>query len=341
MNRSSPSSSSPIYSNLYARSPVDDPIITVAATATATATTTTANSTTEYEYDAKQYRSVSNLDWKKKRIQPNGRPNILTAPKQHHYFASGFIHCCIVRNALHSPMQIQFIFQKHGAGYDDDNVAMVAIKQGGNRTSNYHIFDVGRVAGSSISSSANCSSSTSAIHSNNNNSITAREATKKAEYHCHDEMKLDKKAGNYIGKLRKDKNDRCTYSLYDNKENKEQIGAYCYTFPTFSEQLVAEEGQPPRKMQVAIPSINKEGAMEERASYLKNRLVDSIRRKSQTAVNLFTTKEPNYENGHYRLNFSGRVTTASVKNMQIIDESGKIIVQFGKVGDHRFHLDYK
>jgi hypothetical protein len=70
-------------------------------------------------------------------------------------------------------------------------------------------------------------------------------------------------------------------------------------------------------------------------------LIDSIKKQSKTAVNLFSTKEPTYDNGQYRLNFSGRVTTASVKNMQIIDSNGEIIAQFGKVGEHRFHLDYR
>lgn len=243
----------------------------------------------------------------KKRIQPIGRPNILVAPESHHYFASGLIHCCVVRNLLQSPLCIQFIFQKHGG--HDDKTAMVAIKQGGNRTSNYHIFDTGRVG------------------------TWSRE-----ESSCN-EVKLDKKAGNYIGKLRKEKNDRSHYSLYDNKESKEQIGAFSYNLPTISKQWT--EGQPPRKIQIAIPSIDKDGIIEPSAYYLKNRLFESIRTKSQTAVNLFSTKEPTYDNGQYRLNFSGRVTTASVKNMQIVDNNGDIFVQFGKVGEHRFHLDYK
>jgi tubby-related protein 1 len=45
--------------------------------------------------------------------------------------------------------------------------------------------------------------------------------------------------------------------------------------------------------------------------------------------------------GQYRLNFSGRVQTPSVKNMQLENEQGEILLQFGKVDEHRFHLDYK
>ena len=242
----------------------------------------------------------------RKRYRPIGRPSILVAPKPQHYFASGFIHCCLIRYALQSPFRIQFIFQKHGG--IDDKTAMVAIKQGGNRSSNYHLFDTGRVGGWS--------------RKNGN-----------------DVVKLNKKAGNYIGKLRRDRKDRSSYSLYDSKEKKEQTAAFYYTLPTFAKQWT--EGQPPRKMQIAIPFVDQDGVIEPRASYLKNRLLDSIKKKTKVAVHLFSTKEPTYDNGQYRLNFSGRVTTASVKNMQIVDDKGEVFVQFGKVGEHRFHLDYK
>jgi hypothetical protein len=45
----------------------------------------------------------------------------------------------------------------------------------------------------------------------------------------------------------------------------------------------------------------------------------------------------------YRLNFHGRVTIPSVKNYQLtpVSDIHDIVCQFGKVGDDRFHLDYK
>lgn len=45
--------------------------------------------------------------------------------------------------------------------------------------------------------------------------------------------------------------------------------------------------------------------------------------------------------GQYRLNFSGRVQTASVKNMQLENEQGEVLLQFGKVDEQRFHLDFR
>ena len=251
-------------------------------------------------------RLIHEAKLEKKLIKPNEQPNILLAPQAQHYFASGFVHCSVSRNVLQSPLRIALAFQKHGGA--DDKIVMVAIKQGGNRTSNYHIFDTGRVGGWSIKNSM-------------------------------DAVKLDKKAGNYIGKLRREKNDRSSYSLYNAKEDKEQIAAFHYNMPTFAKQWT--EGQPPRKMQVALPCIDENGDIEPRASYLRNKLLDNMKRKSITALNLFSTKEPTYDNGQYRLNFNGRVTTASVKNLQIEDEKGEIFLQFGKVNEHKFHLDYK
>ena len=53
--------------------------------------------------------------------------------------------------------------------------------------------------------------------------------------------------------------------------------------------------------------------------------------------------EPKFENGNYRLNFHGRVSVPSVKNFQLSsrDEPDHVVCQFGKVGDDRFHLDFK
>ena len=58
---------------------------------------------------------------------------------------------------------------------------------------------------------------------------------------------------------------------------------------------------------------------------------------------VFETKEPVFENGNFRLNFRGRVSVPSVKNFQLVspDDIDHIICQFGKIGDDRYHLDFK
>ena len=66
----------------------------------------------------------------------------------------------------------------------DDQIAMVAEKQGNNRTANYHIFDMSRGAPGA---------------------------------------KLSKKSGNYMGKLRGSRS-RTEYTLLNNSTIKEQVG---------------------------------------------------------------------------------------------------------------------
>jgi hypothetical protein len=74
-----------------------------------------------------------------------------------------------------------------------------------------------------------------------------------------------------------------------------------------------------------------------------NRLIEHLHNGTWKHQKLLAvqTKPPKFHEGQYRLNFSGRVQTPSVKNMQLEDEQGEVLLQFGKVDENRFHLDYK
>jgi len=57
-------------------------------------------------------------------------------------------------------------------------------------------------------------------------------------------------------------------------------------------------------------------------------------------------KAPHYDerSGAYMLNFNGRVQKPSIKNFQLSmydDPEQDVILQFGKVTDNIFHLDFK
>jgi tubby-related protein 1 len=60
---------------------------------------------------------------------------------------------------------------------------------------------------------------------------------------------------------------------------------------------------------------------------------------------LVKTREPVFDayTNSYRLNFSGRVTVPSIKNLQIIhdDYPNETLCQFGKTDKNRFHLDFR
>lgn len=165
---------------------------------------------------------------------------------------------------------------------------------------------------------------------------------------------LTKKAGHYIGKLRRVKGQPAgCYTLYTSSREKEQVATYVYEVPRLMKQIT--EGQPPRRMQAIIPKdarqsddeIDEQPLRESdtvgKGTQRNNRLLELLhngtwRHHRYVAVQ---TRAPKYHEGQYRLNFSGRVLTPSVKNMQLETEQGECLLQFGKVGENTFHLDFK
>lgn len=99
------------------------------------------------------------------------------------------------------------------------------------------------------------------------------------------------------------------FSFYDDKE---YIGSACYL----------NKDNRPKRLSVAIPSIKKNQKMF-----------------------CFENKEPVWcnEENSFILDFEGRVTVSSIKNIQIISKQDplNIILQFGKRGKDDFILDFK
>ncbi|XP_076870009.1 TUB like protein 1b isoform X2 [Brachyhypopomus gauderio] len=101
----------------------------------------------------------------------------------------------------------------------------------------------------------------------------------------------------------------------------------------------------PRRMTVIIPGMSKEG---ERVPIRPRSDSDGLltRHQSRNLENLIElrNKTPtwNEETASHVLNFNGRVTQASVKNFQIIHSKDHdyIVMQFGRVADDAFTLDY-
>ncbi|XP_066522329.1 tubby-related protein 1-like [Hoplias malabaricus] len=101
----------------------------------------------------------------------------------------------------------------------------------------------------------------------------------------------------------------------------------------------------PRRMTVIIPGMNKDG---ERIPLRPRSDNDGIlvRNQNRNMENLIElrNKTPvwNEETASHVLNFSGRVTQASIKNFQIVHSKDQdyIVMQFGRVADDAFTLDY-
>lgn len=100
-------------------------------------------------------------------------------------------------------------------------------------------------------------------------------------------------------------------------------------------------------MTVLLPNLNAESEpIPHQVNSSKNgkkSLVDMIKNSENGRMFLLKSKEPVFENGNYRLNFHGRVSVPSVKNFQLSspDDPTHVVCQFGKIGEDRFHLDYK
>lgn len=184
---------------------------------------------------------------------------------------------------------------------------IIAKKMNMNRTSNYHLFDMTRGQAGS---------------------------------------KLTKKSGNYLGKLRSKNVQSTEYVLVGQNSEREEFAGVLFDRLSIVTQM--KEGSQPRKMTLVVPELGEDDTPSAHRVYdedtdamsemLKQRDLSLLK-----GVHVLESKEPVYENGNYRLNFHGRVSIPSVKNFQLVspNDIDDIICQFGKVGEDKFHLDYK
>jgi len=195
----------------------------------------------------------------KNRSRPSSTPSSLILPPQRcNYFSSGFVHSCIVRET--SPTHTRYKFMYQGICGSVENMMMLGEKQGPNNI--IRIFDTSRLSSFDHASPGRSSS------------------TK--------EFKLNKKSGNYLGKIQRDKNDKSSFSLFDSKEEKNQIAAIVYDSTKFLQQI--KDGQPPRRLRLGIPFVRDDGTMQHLAPYLKNRMIENIKRNTSTGMQVFSSK---------------------------------------------------
>ena len=99
-------------------------------------------------------------------------------------------------------------------------------------------------------------------------------------------------------------------------------------------------------MTVLLPGMNSEGRrIDFKAVSNNDGLIDRYKGKNLEGILELHNKTPvwNDETQSYVLNFHGRVTQASVKNFQIVHDNDieYIIMQFGRVAEDIFTMDYK
>ena len=161
---------------------------------------------------------------------------------------------------------------------------------------------------------------------------------------------LSRDGANYLGKLRSNfvgtefqvfddgRNPKDESDVGGSSAIRRELGSVIY-----AANVLGSRG--PRKMQVAIPSVDEnDQIMEWRPSAGgQEEILSRIRDKNLRNLVYLINKPPrwNEQVGAYVLNFNGRVTMASVKNFQLVDpdEQNTVVLQFGRVDKDEFTMD--
>ena len=161
---------------------------------------------------------------------------------------------------------------------------------------------------------------------------------------------LSRNSTNLVGKLKCTNSNGTEYVLKN--QNSEIVAGITYTYQDVDdkpeEQSDSTKGSEisPRKLLVVLPSTKFEESKKKGEASAEQRMRGILKCPKLSRLNdvdAFVTKSPVLINGNFRLNFDGRVTMPSIKNFQLIpdDELDNIILQFGKVDDNSFNLDFK
>ncbi|XP_042540185.1 tubby-related protein 1 isoform X2 [Dipodomys spectabilis] len=166
-----------------------------------------------------------------------------------------------------------------------------------------------------------------------------------------DPTNLSRGGENFVGKLRSNLLGN-RFTVFDSGQNPQRGGGGSEV-DSLRQELAAVIYETnvlgfrgPRRMTVIIPGMNSDN---ERVPIRPRNASDGllVRWQNKTLESLIElhNKPPvwNEESGSYTLNFQGRVTQASVKNFQIVhaDDPDYIVLQFGRVAEDAFTLDYR
>lgn len=219
------------------------------------------------------------------------------------------VECLIVRDrsGMKRMNPEYYLYVQNGRKRGSEKLLLVARKQIHQKSVSYHIFNVAR---------------------------------------GHLGGRLNKKGGNYVGKLKCSTN-KAENVMFNNEELKEEVGGVLFSKPSVFDHM--REGAQPRNLRVILPPVDENQlptAVRPKYHDPFSGILSQIQAEDvQDGYTVLERKEPVYENGHYRLNFHGRVTVPSVKNFQLVspeaEDPNDIICQFGKVKEDRFHLDFK
>ncbi|XP_054578313.1 LOW QUALITY PROTEIN: tubby-related protein 1 [Eptesicus fuscus] len=179
-----------------------------------------------------------------------------------------------------------------------------------------------------------------------------RKRSKTANYlMSSDPTNLSRGGENFVGKLRSNLLGN-RFTVFDNGQNPHrggggaEVGSLRQELAAVIYETNVLGFRGPRRMTVIIPGMNSDN---ERVPIRPRNASDGllVRWQNKTLESLIElhNKPPfwNEATGSYTLNFQGRVTQASVKNFQIVhaDDPDYIVLQFGRVAEDAFTLDYR
>ena len=171
-----------------------------------------------------------------------------------------------------------------------------------------------------------------------------------------DEEDMARQSGNFFAKLRSNFVGT-EFTIYDKGskpgekpdgksaglEPRQDLGAVTYEY-----NVLGTRG--PRKMKGYIPAVEGGGGGQRTKFVATTRdgahgILDSFKHGRRGDMCVLVNKSPrwNEQMQAYCLNFNGRVTHASVKNFQLVDEADedeRVMLQFGKVGKDMFTMDF-
>jgi len=124
-----------------------------------------------------------------------------------------------------------------------------------------------------------------------------------------------------------------------NEQPRRELGVVLY-----ASNMMGARG--PRKMQIFLPTVEGEETIREWRPMNKHEdMLSAAKREDRSNLMYLINKPPrwNDEVGAYVLNFNGRVTMASVKNFQLIEESHAedVLLQFGRIAKEKFTMDFQ
>ncbi|XP_068125520.1 tubby-related protein 1-like isoform X2 [Hyperolius riggenbachi] len=164
-----------------------------------------------------------------------------------------------------------------------------------------------------------------------------------------DATDLSRGGDNFIGKLRSNLMGT-KFTVFDNGANPDRANSDWSNVRQELSAIVYETNvlgfKGPRKMTVLIPGMDEDcERVPIRPRNDNDGLLQRWQNKNMDNVIELHNKSPtwNDETQSYVLNFHGRVTHPSVKNFQIVhsDDLDYIIMQFGRIADDAFTMDYK